>query len=466
MPLHRGARTGPIPVTPTEHRFRIGIGPRQFDGRLWRSTLPHSDVPVFLVEQTEFFDRDDRMLGLGLYQYSSTGGQKKDYPDNARRFIFFCRAILEAMPLLGFWPDVLHVNDWQTALAPVYLDQVYRNLEDPTLREKYCQVRTLLTIHNIAYQGRFWHGEMDNTGLPWRLFNYLQLEFYDMLNFLKGGIVFSNLISTVSPTYAREIQSPYFGEGLNNSLWERRDRLFGIVNGVDYADWDPTTDRHLPAHYSADALNPGKPACKAALQERYGLPRHERAPLLGVVARLVEQKGIDLIVKTIPGFLDQGCQLVVLGEGDQHHQNALEELRNRYPDHLGLNIGFDEGLAHLIEAGADMFLMPSLFEPSGLNQLYSMRYGTPPVARTTGGLADTVTDATPEALASGTATGFRFNPPWPGAFYDAVQRAIHMYRHQPEDWLKLMRIGMAQDWSWDRSAAGYEQLYERLSQQR
>ena len=206
MPLYRCARTGPVPVIPTEHRFSVPVGSRQFEGRLWRSTLPKSDVPVYLVEQQELFGRDDRTLGLGLYQFSSTGGQKKDYPDNASRYIFFCRAILEAMPLIGFWPDALHLNDWQTGLAPAYLEEVYKNHEDLGLREKYRRIRTLLTIHNIAYQGRFWSGEMSNTGLPWRLFNYLQLEFYDMLNFLKGGIIFSHLLNTVSPTYAREIQ--------------------------------------------------------------------------------------------------------------------------------------------------------------------------------------------------------------------------------------------------------------------
>ena len=462
MPLYRGARTGRIPVTPTEHRFKVGVGPRHFEGRLWRSTLPKSDVPVYLVEQPEFFDRDDRMLGLGLYQFSSTGGQKKDYPDNARRFIFFCRAVLEAMPLLGFWPEVLHLNDWQTGLAPAYLEEVYKNHEDPAIRAGYQQVRTLFTIHNIAYQGRFWNGEMNNTGLPWRLFNYLQLEFYDALNFLKGGIVFSHLINTVSPTYAREIQTPYFGEGLNSILSERRDRLFGIVNGVDYGDWDPATDKRLPANYGPEAISPGKPACKAALQDQFGLRKEERTPLLGVVARLVEQKGIGLIEQAAPGFLDQGCQIVVLGDGDQVHHQALQELAKHYPGRLGLYLGFDEKLAHRIEAGADIFLMPSQYEPSGLNQLYSMKYGTPPVVRSTGGLADTVTDCTPETLAAGTATGFRFDPPWSGAFYDAVQRALHLYRHQPADWLKLMRIGMAQDWSWDRAAAGYEPLYGRL----
>jgi starch synthase len=462
MPLYRGPRTGRIPVTPTEHRFSANMGGRTYDGRLWRATLPGSNVPVYLVEQAELYDRDDRTLGLGLYQFSSTGGHKRDYPDNCRRFLFLCRAILEAPPLLDFWPDVLHLNDWQTGLAPVYLDEVYKLHENPELREKYRTIRTLFTIHNIAYQGRFLAGDMNLTGLSWKLFNYLQLEFYDTLNFLKGGIVFSNLISTVSPTYAREIQTPYFGEGLHSTLYERRDRLFGIVNGVDYTEWNPATDKYLPTHYSPEEITPGKPACKAALQQRFGLRTEERTPLLAVVARLVEQKGIGLIVQIAPSLLDQGCQLIVLGDGDQHHHQALQNLQSRYLDRLGLYLGFDESLAHLIEAGADIFLMPSQYEPSGLNQLYSMKYGTPPVVRSTGGLADTVTDCTPETLAAGTATGFRFDPPWTGAFYDTVQRALHLYRHATDDWLRLMRIGMKQDWSWDRSAAEYEKLYQRL----
>lgn len=463
MPLYRGARTGKIPITPTEHRFSVQVGPRLFEGRLWRATLPGSNVPVYLVDQPELFDRDDRTLGLGLYQYVATSGQKRDYPDNASRFIFFCRAILEAIPSLDFWPDVLHLNDWQTGLVPVYLEEMYSHHGDPILREKFRRIRTLYTIHNIAYQGRFWSGEMNNTGLSWKLFNYLQLEYYDMLNFLKGGIVFSHLISTVSPTYAREIQTPYFGEGLNSTLSERRDRLFGIVNGVDYSEWDPATDRRLPAHYTPEAIAPGKPLCKAALQKRFQLREEERTPLLGVVARLVEQKGISLIVEIAPRLLDQGCQMVVLGDGDQHHHQAMQSLKARYGDRLGLYLGFDETLAHLIEAGADIFLMPSQYEPSGLNQLYSMKYGTPPVVRATGGLADTITDCTPETLAAGTATGFRFDPPWAGAFHDTMLRALYIYRHQPEDWVRLMRIGMRQDWSWDRSAAEYEKLYKRLT---
>ena len=462
LPLYRCARTGSVPVTPTEHRFAIPVGHRHYEGRLWRATLPHSSVPVYLVEQAEFFDRDDREVGLGLYQFVASDGLKRDYPDNCARFVFFCRAVLESLRLLDFWPDVLHLNDWQTGLVPVYLEEVYKQLPDAILAEKYGRVRTLYTMHNIKYQGRFPAGDMSLTGLPWRLFNYLQLEFYNRLNFLKGGLVFSHLLSTVSPAYAREIQAPYFGEGLNGVLGERRDRLFGIVNGADYSVWNPATDRHLPAHYSPDALEPGKPLCKAALQREYGLAVEEKTPLLGMVARLVEQKGIGLLTQVAGELIGTGCQLVLLGEGDPYWQRALEGVRQRSPERVGLTVGFDEGLAHRIEAGADIFLMPSLYEPSGLNQLYSMKYGTIPVVRATGGLADTVTDFTPQTLAAGTATGFRFDPPWPGAFRDAVLRALALYRGDPAGWRHLMCNAMRQDWSWDHSAAAYEKLYARL----
>ena len=461
LPLYRCVRTGSIP-SPTEHRFAVPVGQRSYEGRLWRATLPHSTVPVYLIEQADFFDRDDRDVGLGLYQFIASDGLKRDYPDNCARFIFFCRAVLESLRLLDFWPNVLHLNDWQTGLIPVYLEEVYKQLPDAGLAEKYRGVRTLFTMHNLKYQGRFPAGDMSLTGLPWRLFNYLQLEFYDRLNFLKGGIVFSSLLSTVSPTYAREIQAPYFGEGLNSVLAERRDRLFGIVNGADYAVWNPATDRHLPAHYSLDAIEPGKPECKAALQQEYGLAVESRTPLLGMVARLVEQKGVGLLTQVAGDFVKSGCQLVLLGEGDPFWQKALEKVREGYPERVGLRVGFDEGLAHRIEAGADIFLMPSIYEPSGLNQLYSMKYGTVPVVRTTGGLADTVTDCTPQALAAGTATGFRFDPPWPGTFRDAVLRAVTMYYEDPASWRRLMESGMRQDWSWDRSAAEYEKLYARL----
>jgi starch synthase len=246
-------------------------------------------------------------------------------------------------------------------------------------------------------------------------------------------------------------------------LWERRDRLSGIVNGVDYRVWDPAHDPHLAAPYGADAPRSGKSRCKEALQRQEGLDPRPEAPLLGVVARLAEQKGIDLIADAAPALLDAGAQLIVLGDGEPHYRHQLEALRGRYPGRVSLTFGFDEGLAHRIEAGADVFLMPSRYEPSGLNQLYSLRYGTVPVVRATGGLADTVTDTTPETLAAGTATGFSFVSPSAEALRDAALRALALYRDRPGDWLRVMTNGMRQDWSWDRSAAEYERLYERLT---
>jgi starch synthase len=299
-------------------------------------------------------------------------------------------------------------------------------------------------------------------GLDWRLFNHKQLEFYGHINFLKAGLVFADLLTTVSPTYALEIQTPYFGCGLEGVLKERHERLFGIVNGVDYGVWDPATDRNLAANYDVDTVGRGKPACKAALQRRYGLDPEPRTPLLGMVSRLVEPKGLDLIGNAAGPLLQGGAQLVILGEGDPYYHRLLLALRDRYPQRFGLTLAFDEPLAHQIQAGADIYLMPSLYEPSGLNQLYSLRYGTVPVVRRTGGLADTIVDCTPETLQAGTANGFGFLPQTAAALLEAVRRALDLYARQPDKWMELLQTGMRQDWSWDRSAAEYEKLYLTL----
>lgn len=462
LPLYCCTHKAANPPKPTDLTFEIPVGDKLMSGRLWRSTLPNTDIPVYLVEQKDFFDRDDPQFKRGIYQFLRTNGTRGDYPDNFARFVFFCRAVLEAMRLLDYWPDVLHANDWQTGLLPVYLREVYGQHRDADLRAKYNRVRTLFTVHNIAYQGVFWHWDMNVAGLDWKLFNKNQLEFYGHLNCLKAGLVFADLLNTVSPTYAREIQTPYYGCGLQGVLSDRRHRLFGIVNGVDYQIWDPATDPHLPAHYSVEMITPGKSLCKAALQKRCGLPDEPTAPLLGVVARLVEQKGIDLIVHAAPALLEDGAQLVVLGDGDPQYHHMLSEMRNRYPQRVSLNFGFDEALAHQIEAGTDLFLMPSLYEPSGLNQLYSMRYGTPPVVRTTGGLADTVVDTTLVTLANGTATGFSFQAFTGDALLEATQRGIALYRGQTATWRQVLTTAMRADWSWDRSAAEYERLYHLL----
>jgi starch synthase len=462
LPLYRCVRTGTHRLTPTDVAFTVPLGPRVVTGRLWRTTLPHSDVPVYLVEQPDLFERDDSAHGRGLYQYTTPGGRRHDYADNAERYIFFCRAVMETLPRLDVHYEVLHCNDWQTGLLPAYLRELYGR-QSHLHAKAYSGLRTLMTVHNIAYQGLFPAGVMPLTGLHQRLFNHRQLEFYGHLNFLKAGCVFADWINTVSPRYAEEIQTMVFGCGLEGVLTERHAVLSGIVNGVDYRDWDPATDRHLPAHYDADTVFDRKPACKLALQAEYSLPQRAEVPLLSMVARLVEQKGVSLLVQSAHELLSHDIQLVILGEGDPTAQRQLTHIREHFPQKMGLRLGFDEGLAHRIEAGADIFLMPSQYEPSGLNQLYSLRYGTVPVVRAVGGLYDTITDTTAATLAAGTATGFRFGPYTATAFQQAVHRALACYYYQPEVWRQVVRTGMRQDWSWDRSAAEYERLYERLA---
>ena len=461
MPLYGFIRHGTAKVEPTEHRFEVPLGARKIPSRLWHGTLPDSTVPIYFVDQPEFFDRVDPKAGFGLYQHTGADGKLEDYPDNSSRFAFFSRAVLEALPRLGFWPDVLHLNDWQTGLAPAYLREIRAKprAERPA---GYEHIRTIFTIHNLAYQGLFWHLDMPTLGLPWRLFTPEMLEFYGRLNFLKAGLVYADLLTTVSPTYAREIQTPYYGCGLHGVLLQRCDRLVGIVNGIDFSAWNPATDKHIAANYAVETLGDGKPRCKAALQEAFGLDVDPRKLLFGVVSRLADQKGIDLILKVMPDLLArEPVQLVVLGVGDKKHHDALTALQERFPKQAGARFELNEAIAHQIEAGADAFLMPSQYEPCGLNQLYSLRYGTVPVVRATGGLADTVVDATETNLAVGKATGFAFIPYSPPVFRDALNRCLRLYHGRPDAWRRMQETGMRQDWSWSRSAAEYVRLYQR-----
>jgi starch synthase len=461
MPLYRSVREGPVPLVNLNLPLSIPISNHQVRGGLWRATLPGSDVPVYLVEQPYYYERDDDRTGCGIYQYAGPDGHKYDYADNCERFIFFNRAVLEAMRLLDFWPDVLHNNDWQTGLVPVYLREMYQQQGPEELRSRYRGIATAFTIHNMAYQGVFWHLDMPLTGLPGRLFNPYQIEYYNRLSFLKAGIVFSDAITTVSPTYAREIQTPYFGYGMQGALVERRDRLHGIVNGVDESVWDPSKDKYLAATYNVDTVDCGKPVCKVALQRLCGLPEQTRRPLLGMVSRLVKQKGLDLLVPVGEQLLAMDVQLVVLGKGDLQYHRYLDSLRERHPDRVSVHLTQDEALAHQIEAGADLFLMPSEYEPCGLNQLYSLKYGTVPVVHVTGGLADTVVNLKANNLDR--ATGFAFGPYTPHDFQAAVVRAVRLYREEPEVWTRLRGNGMRQDWSWNHSAAQYEKLFSSLT---
>ena len=456
MPYYRAVRFGKNPPKPTSHVLHVPIGTRILACKVFQSKLPGTEVPIYFIDAPEYFDRDDVYHGRGLYQATMPGGYKSDYPDNAERFAFFSRAALEVIPTIRFQPDIVHANDWQTGLVPAYLSEVFRT------NPKYANIRSLFTIHNIAYQGMFGADVMRMTGLPGWMFNPKQLEFHGQLNFLKSGVVFADAVNTVSPTYAREIQTVEYGCGMEGLLIENKEKLSGIVNGVDYDVWNPAIDPLLPEPYDATNVFERKPASKAELQKRFGLPVDPAKPVLGLVARLVSQKGIDLILSSAPGFLDLGCQLIFLGDGDREFHDQLTSFHAKHPQQVGIYLGFQEQLAHLVEAGSDLFLMPSRYEPSGLNQLYSLKYGTPPVVRATGGLADTIMNANEENLANGTGTGFSFDDYTAKALYETVKWALMLYRDRPKDFQKVVLTAMRQDWSWERSAADYEALYRRL----
>ncbi len=453
MPFYNAVRKSGVTIERTAIVLPIPMGDRVLACRVFRAYIPNTAVPVYLIEHAPYFGRDDAAAGRGLYQ-EQAWGSKRDYGDNGERFVFFCRAVMEIVPHIGFSPDIIHANDWQTGLVPVYLAETHRH------NPGYQRVRSVFTIHNIAYQGAYPRELLNYTGLPGHLYNPGQLEHYG-LNFLKAGVVFADAVNTVSPTYAREIQTSEFGCGLEGLLGSVYWKLSGIVNGCDYQHWSPATDKRIVANYTPETVFTNKPLCKADLQRRFQLPQNPDAPVLGLVARLVGQKGIDIVLSAARGFLDLGCQLIVLGDGDQEYHDQLQVLRDRNPTQVGLYLGFNETIAHVIEAGSDLFLMPSRYEPCGLNQLYSLKYGTPPVVRATGGLADTVVNATEENLADNRATGFAFYEYTAHALYETVRWALTLYRERPRDFQKIVTTAMVQDWSWDRSAEAYEQLYRR-----
>jgi starch synthase len=446
LPAYRQTRYCGLPIEPLGIEFIVPIGSKTVPGHLLRSRLPGSDVPVYLVQQDAYYDRPE------LYRQDG-----EDYADNCERFVFFSRAVLEAIRLLDLDLDVIHTNDWQTGLVPAYLKIEYRSLP------RYQRIATLFTIHNIGYQGKFWHWDMLSTGLDWKYFNWHQMEFFGHLNLLKTGLVFADSISTVSPRYAEEIQTPAFGRGLEGVLQHRRGVLSGILNGIDDRVWDPATDKNLAARYSVESVAEGKPACKAALQRELRLEERPEAPMIGAIGRLDEQKGFDLVANAIEEWAESAdAQWVILGKGEPEYHDLFESLARRFPKKVAVRMEFSDPLAHHIEAGSDIFLMPSRYEPCGLNQMYSLRYGTVPVVRQTGGLADTIVDATELALAAGTATGFSFVEDSPAALSETLRRAVEAYR-RPEVWSRLIATGMRQDWSWATSAKRYETLYRETA---
>ncbi|WP_018872295.1 glycogen synthase GlgA [Thioalkalivibrio sp. ALJ16] len=420
-------------------------GPDNAPWQILEGHLPGTRLPVYLIDWPEYFQRAGN-------PYSASNGM--DWPDNAQRFAGFARAIVALArddAGLDWTPELIHLNDWQTGLVPLLLDPERTGAERP---------RTVFTIHNLAYQGLFPADLLHELQLPAHLWHPEALEFHGQLSFMKAALVFADAITTVSPTYAREIQQAEHGMGLDGVLRARSGDLHGILNGVDYRDWDPARDRHIAARYSVDDLT-GKAANKAALQTRLGLDPDPAIPLLGHVGRMVEQKGVDLLHAACTPLLEAGrIQLALVGSGQKDLEHATGALARAYPGRVGVHIGYDEPLAHQIEAGADLFLMPSRFEPCGLNQMYSLRYGTPPVVHATGGLADTVVDATPEHLAAGTATGFSFTPDSVSALGTALERALALYAEREDGaWEQLLRTGMTRDFDWTASADAYLALY-------
>jgi starch synthase len=412
------------------------------DAAVWQGFI--DDVPVYFVQHDEFYDRE------GLYQIAG-----RDHPDNDVRFAFFSRAIIELSQALDIVPDVYHCNDWQTGLVPTYLRTVLRDA--PTLQG----TGVLFTVHNLGYQGLFRPAALAAANLGADLFTPFGLEFFGKVNFLKAGLVWSDLITTVSRKYSQEIQTEEFGCGLEGVLRARRTDVHGILNGIDYAEWHPAKDRYLPATYSADHLD-GKAACKEDLQQRMGLPVRADVPLLGVISRLAAQKGIDLIAEALDDLFALDTQLVLLGTGEPALHEAFQAARAKHPERLGLTLGFDVALSHMIEAGADIFLMPSRYEPCGLNQMYSLAYGTVPVVRATGGLDDTIEPVDPD---TGRGTGFKFADASAEALLRTVRGAVALYR-QPERWRRLMRNGMRADFSWERSARAYDERYREIARRR
>ena len=401
--------------------------------RLLEGRLPGSDTPLYVLEVPAAYDR----IG-GPYQDE----HGVDHLDNAWRFALLSKAAAilasRASPL-EWRPDLLHCNDWQTGLAPAYLHFMGES------------VPSLMTVHNLAYQGIFPPDVLPQLDLPPESFSMAGLEYYGNVSLLKAGLYYAHQLSTVSPTYAREIQQAPLGMGLEGLLATRSPQLTGIINGIDTADWNPSSDLHLCCAYTHRAPS-DKRRCKQALQERMGLDKKENAPLFGLIARMTPQKGLDLVLAVAEGIVHRGGQLVMLGTGDKKIEQAVRDTAARHPGLVACYIGYDEALSHQIEAGADVFLMPSRFEPCGLNQMYSLRYGAVPIVHATGGLTDTVEDGV---------TGFVFNEPTAHSLWLEVEEALDLYPIKPA-WKRMMQNGMKQDFSWEQSAREYEALYQRM----
>ncbi len=429
LPRYRGIFTPEAERVASD--IRIVVGPHTYT--IWIDEVQRQGVRYFFVNCPPLYDRS------GIY-----GDHGDSYGDNHIRYAVLNHAAL-AVARYVFHTDIFHAHDWQCGLLPVFLRENFRG--DPT----FFGAKSVLTIHNLGYQGNFDGGILGQLGLDRSLFHPEGLEFWGHLSFLKAGVVWSDSITTVSPTYAQEIQTPEYGFSFDGLLRSRASKLTGILNGIDFDYWNPATDPHLPANYSIDDLS-GKRACKQALLEQMGLPVDLERPLIGIVSRFAYQKGFDLVGEIAESLRYQNVAVAVLGSGESRYEDMFRHFARVSPDHFAVRFGYDEALAHRIEAGSDMFLMPSLYEPCGLNQMYSLRYGTPPIVRSTGGLEDTVDDETGFKFRDFNAEGIRWG----------IDSALMAYADQ-EAWLKRVRRGMAKDFSWNSAALQYQQLYRQLA---
>jgi starch synthase len=439
LPKYRGINPEAYQIEKTGQTITLTLNAKVVSARIWQFRKKKGLRYLFL-ECDQYFDRENL--------YGTTEG---DYEDNAERFVFLTRAAIEMGLGAGIRYDVYQSHDWQASLAPVYLRTLYAG-------ERLLEAgASIITIHNLGYQGIFWHLDMPLVGVGWEFFTPKYMEFHGKLNFLKSGIVFAEEVNTVSPGYCREILTPAFGFGLEGVLQEKGSHLTGIINGVDYKVWNPGTDPRIAARFSVSDLS-GKSACKTDLQESAQLPVRPNVPLIGMVSRLSSQKGIDIVEGALTSLLERELQFVLLGAGDSRYHEKFEKIAKEEPDKTGIFLTYDDELAHKIFAGADMLLVPSRYEPCGLNQLYGLKYGAVPIVRSTGGLADTVEEYDPE-LDSG--TGFKFVEQDPPALERTILKATDLYLNKPEEWRRLMIRGMSQDFSWKRSAKEYIRLYEK-----
>lgn len=434
-------------ISPEKYKLKLAVknlpvpmGMGEMSADVLSTKLGQTSGTVYFIQNDRYFDRD------GFYS-----GSEGDYYDNAERFAFFSRAVLEMAKALKWHPDILHLNDWQTGLTAAYLKTLYK--DDPA----YASTRCLFTIHNMAYQGIFPKYMLPMTGLGWEEFTSDKLEFYDQINYLKAGLVYSDAINTVSERYAQEIQTDEFGHGLQGVLKSRAFALHGILNGIDYDEWNPATDKEIPAQYTMKNHDKKVESKKKLLQEM-GMEFKPDVPVVGMVTRFSDQKGLDLIAEVMERFLSMEVQFVVLGMGGAWYHALFESFKSRFPTHLGVALRFDHRLAKVIYAGSDLFLIPSRYEPCGLGQMIAMKYGSIPVVRRTGGLADTVENLSPDGNKG---TGFVFEGYRGDELFFALRRAVEAFQ-QPKLWKELMQRAMKEDFSWDVSAKKYFDLYKKM----